>query len=80
MASSSTESQKATNAANNIEFAASSGKLRSHTHLSHLASASLVTEGSGGNVLFIGALDASKTIATGDIFRINAGNLEIELK
>ena len=44
------------------------------------ASASLVTEGSGGNVLFIGALDASKTIATGDIFRINAGNLEIELK
>tara|TARA_R100001440_G_scaffold20596_1_gene34265 strand:+ start:239 stop:712 length:474 start_codon:yes stop_codon:yes gene_type:complete len=36
--------------------------------------------GSGGNVLFIGALDASKTISTGDIFRINSNNLTIELK
>ena len=35
---------------------------------------------SSGNILFIGALDASKAIATGDIFRINAGNLSIELK
>lgn len=34
----------------------------------------------GSNVLFIGALDASKTIATGDIFRINATNLSVELK
>jgi hypothetical protein len=34
----------------------------------------------GSNKLFIGALDASKTIAVGDIFRINAGNLSIELK
>ena len=34
----------------------------------------------GSNILFIGALDASKTIASGDIFRINAGNLSIELK
>ena len=34
----------------------------------------------GGNVLFIGALDASKAIASGDIFRINATNLTIELK
>lgn len=32
------------------------------------------------NILFIGALDASKTIASGDIFRINGGNLSIELK
>jgi hypothetical protein len=43
-------------------------------------SASLDTEGSGGNVLFIGTLDASKVVATGDIFRINATNLTIELK
>ena len=43
-------------------------------------SASLDTEGSGGNVLFIGTLDVSKVIADGDIFRINAGNLTIELK
>ena len=34
----------------------------------------------GGNTMFIGALDASKTIASGDIFRINATNLSIELK
>ena len=32
------------------------------------------------DILFIGALDASKTIASGDIFRINGGNLSIELK
>ena len=34
----------------------------------------------GSNILFVGTLDASKTIAVGDIFRINAGNLSIELK
>jgi ribosomal protein L35AE/L33A len=34
----------------------------------------------GSNILFIGALDANKTIATGDIFRINATNLSVELK
>lgn len=34
----------------------------------------------GTNILFVGALDANKTIAAGDIFRINAGNLSIELK
>ena len=35
---------------------------------------------SSGNILFVGALDASKTLAEGDIFRINATNLSIELK
>jgi ribosomal 30S subunit maturation factor RimM len=34
----------------------------------------------GSNNLFIGALDVSKTLASGDIFRINASNLSIELK
>ena len=34
----------------------------------------------GSNTLFLGALDASKTLAVGDIFRINASNLSIELK
>ena len=34
----------------------------------------------GSNLLFVGALDASKSVAAGDIFRINAGNLSIELK
>lgn len=34
----------------------------------------------GSNILFVGALDASKTIAAGDIFRVNATNLSVELK
>ena len=34
----------------------------------------------GSNTLFLGGLDASKALAVGDIFRINAGNLSIELK
>ena len=33
-----------------------------------------------GNILFVGQLDAPKTIEDGDIFRINALNLTIELK
>ena len=40
----------------------------------------LVDASSSGNILFVGALDASKTIESGDIFRINATNLSIELK
>ena len=34
----------------------------------------------GANVLFVGALDVAKTLASGDIFRINSGNLSVELK
>ena len=66
----------------NIDFAASGGTNNTITHVfiaTHQTN-SLDTLGSGGNVLFIGALDASKAIATGDIFRINATNLTIELK
>jgi len=69
----STDTQTATNAAN-VEFAASGGTSNTITH------AFIVDAASSGNILFIGALDASKTIASGDIFRINAGNLTIELK
>lgn len=68
-----TDTQTATNAAN-VEFAASGGTTNIISH-AFIADAS-----SSGNILFIGALDASKTIADGDIFRINAGNLTIELK
>ena len=74
--------QTITNAAN-IDFAASGGggtDVITHVFIATHASASLDTLGSGGNVLFIGAFDASKSIATGDIFRINASNLTIELK
>jgi F0F1-type ATP synthase membrane subunit c/vacuolar-type H+-ATPase subunit K len=68
-----TDTQTAVNAAN-IEFPASTGTNNTITH------AFIVDASSSGNILFVGALDASKTIATGDIFRINAGNLSIELK
>tara|TARA_Y100001972_G_scaffold21747_1_gene25950 strand:- start:70 stop:546 length:477 start_codon:yes stop_codon:yes gene_type:complete len=74
--------QTCTNAAD-IDFTASGGggtDVITHVFIATHETASLDTLGSGGNVLFIGALDASKSIATGDIFRINAGNLTIELK
>ena len=69
----SADTQSCTNAFN-IEFPASGGTNNTITHV-FLADAS-----SSGNILFVGALDASKAIASGDIFRINAGNLTIELK
>lgn len=34
---------------------------------------------SGGNLLYHTALDVSKTIDTGDIFKINSGNLSVTL-
>ena len=73
LASSSADQQTVTNAAN-IEFPASTGTSNTVTH------AFIVDAASSGNILFVGALDANKTIATGDIFRINAGNLTVELK
>ena len=74
LASSSTDQQTVVNAAN-IEVPASSGVATYTVTHAFLADAS-----SSGNILFVGALDASKAIASGDIFRINAGNLTIELK
>ena len=81
LTSDTTEAQTIKNGAN-IEFPASTGtsNVISNVFVATHVSASLDTEGSGGNVLFIGALDATKTIATGDIFRINTNNLTIELK
>ena len=77
----SANTQSCTNAAN-IDFPASGGTNNtiSHVFIATHVSNSLDVVGSGGNVLFIGALDATKAIASGDIFRINAGNLTIELK
>lgn len=71
--SDSTDQQTATNAAN-IEFPASGGTNNTITHII-IADAS-----SSGNILFVGALDVQKVIESGDIFRVNAGNLTIELK
>jgi len=71
----STDTQTAKNN-DSIEFPASTGTSNTITHVIITDNAST----GGGNVLFIGQLDAPKTIATGDIFRINANNLTIELK
>ena len=58
----------------NIEFPASGG---TNNTISHVFIADALTS---GNILFVGELDVSKVIADGDIFRINAENLTVELK
>ena len=74
LASSSADTQTVKNT-NNIEWSPSTTDgTQTITHV-FITSAS-----SSGNIYFIGALDASKAIAEGDIFRINAENLVIELK
>ena len=70
----------------NIEFPAhgSGGSTYTVTHvfITTASSASLdASFNSGnGNVLFVGKLDVDKSIAVGDIFRINANNLTVELR
>ena len=61
--------------ANNIEYDASSGT--SSFTVTHVFIADALT---GGNILFVGALTNNKTIQQDDQFRINAGNLTIELR
>lgn len=70
----SADQQTVTNT-NNIEYSASSG-VATYT-VTHAFIADAAT---AGNILFVGQLDASKAIADGDVFRINATNLTIELK
>jgi hypothetical protein len=69
----STDTQTAKNAAN-IEYPASGG---TNNTITHVFIADALTS---GNILFVGELDVSKVIADGDIFRINTGNLTVELK
>ena len=59
---------------NNIEFSASTGTDNTVTHCF------VADQLTSGNILFVGQLDNPKTIQTGDIFRINSGNISIELK
>ena len=70
-----TDTQTATNAAN-IDFPAHGGSNAADV-ITHVFVADALTS---GNILFVGQLDNPKTIDEGDIFRINAGNLTIELK
>ncbi|MBO02563.1 MAG: hypothetical protein CMG35_07970 [Candidatus Marinimicrobia bacterium] len=78
----SADTQNITNAGN-IEFDASGGQANytvTHAFIATHQTDAPVTFGSNGNVLFVGTLNTAKTIQSGDIFRINATNLTIELK
>ena len=75
---SATANQQTAKNTNAIDFAAktdSGTQTITHVFINDASSSS-----GTNNFLFIGALDASKTLAEGDIFRINATNLSIELK
>lgn len=64
------------NAASNtsaIEFPTATGSWGTVTHVGVWDNAS------GGNLLFHGQLTNSKTIASGDVFRVPAGDLDITL-
>ena len=58
---------------NNIEFAAAQSSWGTVTHIG------IMDASTSGNMLFHGALTVSKTIDTNDIFRINAGDLDITI-
>ena len=70
----STDTQTAKNTSA-IEFAAKADS--GNVTITHVL---IADASSSGNILFVGALDASKTLAQNDIFRININNLSIELK
>ena len=70
----STDTQTAKNTSA-IEFPAKSDS--GNVTITHVI---IADASSSGNILFVGALDSSKTLAQNDIFRINATNLSIELK
>jgi hypothetical protein len=63
---------EATNSAA-IEFPEATGSWGTITHIG------VMDASSGGNMIVHSALSTSKTIASGDVFRINAGDLDITL-
>ena len=63
---------EATNSAS-IEFPEATGSWGTITHIG------VMDASSAGNMIVHSALSASKTIASGDVFRINAGDLDITL-
>ena len=56
----------------NYDTAGSTGNVVTHIAI-------MDASGTGGNVLFYGALTTSKTVSSGDQFTISAGNLSISL-
>ena len=74
-----TDAQVVSNTAN-IEYSASSSGSNVITHVFVInGTGTIATSGASNRVFFVGQLDSPRTIATGDIFRINAGNLTIQL-
>jgi len=67
-----TSGNASTNSAN-IEFPAATASWGTVTHIG------VMDASTSGNMLFHGALTVSKTIDTNDIFRINAGDLDITI-
>lgn len=67
-----TTGNAATNAAA-IEYATATGNYGT------VVATALLDASSGGNMLAFATLSASKTISTGDVFRIPAGDLDITL-
>lgn len=63
---------EATNSAA-VEFPEATGSWGTITHIG------VMDASSAGNMIVHSALSASKTIASGDVFRINAGDLDITL-
>jgi len=56
-----------------VEFTAATGSWGTITHIG------VMDASTGGTMIVHAALDASKTIASGDVFRIPAGDLDITL-
>ena len=56
-----------------VEFTAATGSWGTITHIG------VMDASTGGTMIVYAALDASKTIASGDVFRIPAGDLDITL-
>jgi hypothetical protein len=56
-----------------VEFPQAGGSWGTVSHIG------ILDASSSGNLLYYTALDASKTIATGDVFRIAIGSLSVTL-
>lgn len=62
-----------------IDFATATGDWGTITHVAIVDHATNVTWGTNVNVLMWGTLTASKTVGTGDQFKIPAGDLDISV-
>jgi len=64
----------------NVEWSASTSGSNTITHVFIInGTGTIATSGASNRIFFVGQLDSPRTIASGDIFRINAGNITIQL-